>query len=612
MKKLRNINILLLVSSIILLAVLGSIFIITQENANLFNTPKMTTVSAKEEKSILILHSYDAVYQWTNQLHSGIIEQIETIEQTSNYKITYYVEYFDTKLHYSDEYFAQLYEELLMKYGDMAIDGIILTDDNAYEFITKNRETLFKDEPIVAIGINNLYTVEEIQPLTTVISDKVDYDRAFKEALMVNEDTKNIKVIVDQTTTGIYLKKELEKTLEPYSETYNVEYLDQYSYSDLQRVLYEATPEDLIFYSVFAQDANGKRFNPTYALRDFSEISSVPIFCFFEYEIEDGGFGGYVVSEMTYGKTAVETLEKYWSGIDLPSIIQDKQLFKFSIYDYSKIKRYHITEASLPESAVLVNKPPSFLDQYGLILLFFSIIMALLLMIIAHLMAVNKRQTVIEEKNSEVIDLSNELMDTQKELIYMLGNVIEVRSLATSDHVKRVAELSYLLAIKAGLPENEAENLKIASALHDIGKIGVPEKILMKPGKLTKEEFETIKTHTKLGNDILKSSKRELFEMARIIAYEHHEKWDGSGYPRKLKGESIHIYARIVAIADVFDALSSKRCYKDAWEREHIMEYFNDQKGKQFDPRLIELFFLNQEEFIEVRKKYSHKEQEVV
>lgn len=196
-----------------------------------------------------------------------------------------------------------------------------------------------------------------------------------------------------------------------------------------------------------------------------------------------------------------------------------------------------------------------------------------------------------------------EIVDTQKEVVYTMGAIGETRSKETGQHVKRVAEFSYLLATLAGLSKDESELLKLASPMHDIGKVGISDDILNKPGKLTFEEFEIIKTHTILGYDMLKGSSRDILKTSAIVAYEHHERWDGKGYPRGLKEDETHIYGRITAICDVFDALAADRCYKKAWELDRILELFKEGRGKQFDPNLIDLFFANLDKFIEIRDR---------
>jgi len=191
------------------------------------------------------------------------------------------------------------------------------------------------------------------------------------------------------------------------------------------------------------------------------------------------------------------------------------------------------------------------------------------------------------------IYLNKEIIDTQLELIETLGEVVEKRSKETSIHVRRVSNLSYYLAMEYGLSQKEAVMLRVASPMHDIGKIGIRDAILLKPGKLDDVEFEEMKKHAELGHDILKNSKREILKNASIIAFQHHEKFDGSGYPRGLKGDDIHIFGRISAIADVFDALTHKRCYKEPWPIEKVTDLLKDEKGKHFDPKLVDIILEN-------------------
>lgn len=208
-------------------------------------------------------------------------------------------------------------------------------------------------------------------------------------------------------------------------------------------------------------------------------------------------------------------------------------------------------------------------------------------------------------KSLESAMLYNEIEETQKEILFIMGEIGESRSEETGNHVKRVAQYSYILALASGLSEEQAELLKIASPMHDIGKVGIPDAILQKPAKLTNEEFEFMKTHTTIGYSLLKNSKRRIIKTAAIIAHQHHEKWDGTGYPQGLKGEEIHLFARITAIADVFDALSSERAYKKAWELDRIIQLFQEEKGKQFDPHLVDIFLEQLPEILQVKNKLA-------
>lgn len=200
--------------------------------------------------------------------------------------------------------------------------------------------------------------------------------------------------------------------------------------------------------------------------------------------------------------------------------------------------------------------------------------------------------------------LNRDIIDTQKEIVYSVGDLIETRSKETGNHVKRVAEYSILLARLAGLSDEEIELLGNASPMHDVGKIGIPDDILCKPGPLTAEEFALMKTHTAKGYAILNKSTRQILRSAALIARDHHERWDGSGYPAGLRGEESGVFARITAIGDVFDALCHKRCYKEAWADERIIEQFEEGRGTQFDPWLTGLFLANIADFFAIKHMY--------
>ncbi len=210
----------------------------------------------------------------------------------------------------------------------------------------------------------------------------------------------------------------------------------------------------------------------------------------------------------------------------------------------------------------------------------------------------DKRQ---QKEYDELMALKIEIEDTQREVVYTMGAIGESRSKETGLHVKRVAEYTYLFAKYYGLPERECDMLKQASPMHDIGKVAIPDAVLNKPGRFNDEERAIMDTHAQLGYDMLKSSNRSLIKMASIVAYEHHEKWNGTGYPNQTAGEDIHIYGRITALADVFDALGSARVYKEAWDDERIFKMFKEERGEHFDPKLIDIFFDKLDEFLHIR-----------
>jgi response regulator RpfG family c-di-GMP phosphodiesterase len=219
----------------------------------------------------------------------------------------------------------------------------------------------------------------------------------------------------------------------------------------------------------------------------------------------------------------------------------------------------------------------------------------------AHLIKIFLQNVAIAYEN---VLLRDEIEGTQRDIVYMLGESIETRSKETGQHVRRVAEYARIIALGIGLSEREAAILHIAAPLHDFGKIGIPDHVLHKPGKLNGAEWEVMKTHAQIGSDLLGKSRREILQAASLLAGDHHEKWDGSGYPRGLKGEDIHLYGRIGAVADVFDALGSRRCYKEPWKLDDIIKYLSEQRGSHFDPRLVDWILSHLDELLEVRKTF--------
>lgn len=208
-------------------------------------------------------------------------------------------------------------------------------------------------------------------------------------------------------------------------------------------------------------------------------------------------------------------------------------------------------------------------------------------------------------KSLESAMLANEIEETQKEIIFTMGEIGESRSKETGNHVKRVAEFSYIIARGLGMSREEADILRMASPMHDIGKVAIPDAVLKKPGKLDEDEFNIMKSHTDIGYGLLKNSKRKILKTAAIVASQHHEKWNGRGYPNGLKGEEIHIYGRITAIADVFDALGSDRVYKKAWELDRILNLFKEERGEHFDPQVVDAFMKELPKILKVRDQYS-------
>lgn len=217
-----------------------------------------------------------------------------------------------------------------------------------------------------------------------------------------------------------------------------------------------------------------------------------------------------------------------------------------------------------------------------------------------------KNQNLILER--KVQERTLEIEDTRREIIYRLGRAAEYRDNETGDHLIRISKMGRILGELMGMSKKERKLFVTASPMHDIGKIGIPDNILLKPDKLDPEEWELMKTHTTIGADLLDGHDSELMVTARDIALTHHEKWDGSGYPNGLQGEAIPLMGRLAGIVDVFDALSSKRPYKEAYPIDRVISIMEEQRGKHFDPVLTDLFLSNIDKFLTVRGEFSSKE----
>lgn len=211
----------------------------------------------------------------------------------------------------------------------------------------------------------------------------------------------------------------------------------------------------------------------------------------------------------------------------------------------------------------------------------------------------------VERKTSQILSLNREIILTQQEIILRLGDLVETRSHETGNHVLRVSEYAYLLCRLAGVAEETAAAIKLAAPMHDIGKIGIPDHILNKPGALTPDERATIEGHAEIGYNIFKESNLPVLQLAAKIALHHHERWDGGGYPCRLQGEAIPFSARVICLADVFDAISHRRAYKEAWPLEKSLAHIRAGAGSQFDPSLTEVFCQNQDSFIAIHNRYE-------
>lgn len=302
------------------------------------------------------------------------------------------------------------------------------------------------------------------------------------------------------------------------------------------------------------------------------------------------------------GEQAVDALDKYVS-LGFKSSLVPGDNIRF-VFNYDAMKKFGLRESTLPEDSVIINEPSSFIRKNFQLLLGLTMVIAGLSLIIVMQFITLRQKKELAKKNKRILALQKQTLNVQKEMIHVLGEGIETRSGETGNHVKRVAKLSALLAKHSSLSHREVEMIEIISPVHDVGKISVPEAILDKPGKLTEQEWEVMKLHTTAGYNLLKSGAGDITNLAAIIVNDHHERWDGAGYPNGKAGEEIHLFARITAVADVFDALLSARCYKEPWSLDMVVDLFERECGYQFDSQLSRLLLKHLPEFVAIRDTY--------
>lgn len=554
-----------------------------------------TSAVAKEspelyDKEVLIVQSYNRDYVHTRELEKGI----EKVFGESNVKVRLRYEFMDTKNYVNKEYFDQLKEIYQNKYKDMSFDAIILCDNDALNFYQTYGKELWPDtNNVIATGINSVSSYPDGVKGVVIIEERFEYKKNIELALEQNKahQIKRLNFIYDDTTTSNEVRKDLETlTREQYS-SYEINHYYDKTPEELKEIIDAGTEQDLFFFVIYFHSMDGRTFTHDEVPKYLFQNTVNPVYGFIEFYLNTGIVGGYLISSSEYGEEAAREVLDIWEGRYVPPVIYEDGKNAKLIFDYYVLQKYEMKD--LPKNAVIINEPQSYFEKNRqLILIFSGIVTALIVLIVLlGLLLVGKNN--LQSKNAELNRLNLNFIDIQKDIILRLGEIIETRSHETANHVKRVAQISKVLGEGYGLSEEEIRTLILISPMHDIGKIGISESILNKPGKLTDEEFEIMKRHSQIGYDILKNSDNEILWKAGILSLEHHERYDGTGYPRGVKGEHIHIFARITTVADVYDALRSVRVYKRAWTKEETEAYILEQKGKFFDPVIVDIFMNN-------------------
>ena len=556
-------------------------------------------------KEILILQSYQRDYYHTRVLEEGI----EAVLSASGEKVRIRYEFLDAKNNLDVEALQTLADTMIPKYQDVSLDGLILCDDDALQFYNRFGKTIWPDTAnVVSTGINSLRPYSQGIPGIIIIEERPDVEMNIDLALAQNQ-TKAIETlhfIYDETTTSNEMRSDIITMLaDKYPQYQSQQYYDK-TPDELKAIIDGSSESDLFFYVLYSRDRNNVTYHydevPQYILGNAKN----PVYALWDFYLGTGVVGGYVASSYKYGESAATILIDLWAGKPVsPLIYEDGSHYQY-MFDYNVLKSYQLSD--VPEGATIVNKPVTYFEKNKNLIILFTVVTGVLLMIIGLLLYAIREKNILNQKTIEIADLNQEIVDTQKVLILKLGAVIETRSFETANHVKRVARVSAFLAKEYGLSEREVATLTAVSPMHDVGKIGIGENILHKPGRLSEQEFEIMKYHTNIGYEILKDPDREMLRYASLVALEHHEKWAGGGYPSGKSGEDIHIFARITAIADVYDALRSIRAYKDAWSQKDAIAYLLNEKGKFFEPKLVDIFAANLEQIEALRNATNENE----
>ncbi|WP_213864930.1 HD domain-containing phosphohydrolase [Vibrio crassostreae] len=550
-------------------------------------------------KRILVLHSYEPSYQWTADFQKGI----DSAFSQSRTEVKLSIEYLDSKRINSSDYYGSLSNYLQIKYAGYEFDGVIATDDNAANFLESLGALIDRSTPVVAVGINDTSTdMYAVSDRATVLYENDQIDVNIKLISKLRPNLKNLYFVNDYSVTSELIHKEMNKMMAEFPNINLIEIRDL-SLEDTSQFLEGISADDAVLLSHYNTELKQGVYHTYQEIADtLSKASAAPVFALWQFYISGDVLGGYVNHSQSMGEEAVDALDKYLPlGFAEPLTPGDNKRF---VFNYPAMKRYGISANALPDEAVFINEPSSFIRKNFQLLMGLSMVIAGLSLIILMQFVTLRQKKELANKNKRILKLQKQTLNIQKDMIHVLGEAIETRSGETGNHVKRVAKLSSLLAKYRGLSHREVEMIEIISPMHDVGKISVPESILDKPGKLTDQEWEVMKLHTTAGYNLLKSGAGDITNLAAIIANEHHERWDGTGYPNGKVGDEIHLFARITAVADVFDALLSARCYKEPWPLDMVVDFFERECGYQFDPQLTKLLLKHLPEFVAIRDSY--------
>ncbi|OLQ95139.1 phosphodiesterase [Vibrio panuliri] len=556
-----------------------------------------------QSNNVLVLHSYAPSYQWTADMQSGIEQAI--LDSQSN--ITLSIEYLDTKRILDKQYFKHFERYFDAKYRDYHFDAVLITDDGALSLINQWQDNPLKGLPMVAGGINNpLASLDSVTDKSHIIFEQDQIAKTLELIANVRPNMKTLYYVSDRSTTSEFIRQQVKQELKGSRQLQLREIRDLPLDEALNQLTHISSQDAVLLTHYNTEILNNQYYSYNYLAHQFSSHSAAPVFVLWKFYISQGVFGGYVQNSSEIGAQMIAALGEFMS-FPTGGEIQRGEINK-PMVDYLAMQRFGVGAHLLPDNTQYLNEPQSYFKQnWHLLSAGFAIFLIMMLVIVTQAEMIRQKRK-INKQNKRIVGLHKRTLQTQKDMIVVLGEAIESRSGETGNHVKRVAKVSYLLGKLYGLSHRELELIEVVSPMHDVGKIVIPEHILDKPAQLDEDEREIMKTHTIHGHKLLSASKGDVFRLSALIALQHHEHWDGNGYPHGIAERDIHIFSRITAVADVFDALLSVRCYKKAWPLEDVIALFQRERGKQFDPNLTDLLIDNMQQFIDIRNMYPDNE----
>ena len=440
---------------------------------------------------------------------------------------------------------------------------------------------------MVAVGLNGPPPVRLAD--VGYVVENPDYAQTLNLALRLNPRAQVIHMVLDRSSSGLLIRRQIEGA--HLDRPVSFDWIDSGTAKEVEARTSALVPGNILAYGVYFNPSDGYESNDVVLARIRSRVS-IPIYSFWSFNLGQGAMGGFLYDGFKMGLEGARMVQDQMEG-GKPDY-RDEPLATWA-FNWFQIKTFGFQEGDFPPESRFEGRPDDFWRVTPSTVVAVAAVF-LVLIAFTGLILVNLR-------SQRALVASGRLMiATQRELMQNLGNVIENRSHETASHVQRITVLALELSDLRGISPSLRGQLEVCAPMHDIGKVGIPDEILKKPGRLTPDEFEIMKTHTLIGYSIFRASENPMIQAAARIALEHHEQWDGRGYPHGKSREQIDLLARIVSVVDVFDALLSERSYKEAWKPGPVREYLADQSGKMFDPGLTALVLDHWEKFLALRE----------